>query len=1071
MSDVLLLHTLMELTPDAILVVDVNNTLVEVNSRACQLLGYGRDDLLGKAMAQLVSANDLPRLTTRGWAQGHTAPERWTFLHQSGSPVGVTVSVKSLSDDRWVAILHADDDRQPRLANELFLSELTMRLRHHTDAEAMVWEAVSSLGDYLQGDRCLWHSVDDEQQVAIITRNWRREGASDIAGTYALANLTTPAQMVRLAAGQPLVVTDVAQHPDTAPYAHNYRALEIGALVAIPCIQAGHWVGALTLTTHTPRCWHEQEVLLLQEVVARLWGMIEQARSLQALQNSELRFRTLADNIPQLVWIADANGWIFWYNQRWFDYTGKTLEEMQGWGWQHVHHPDHLERVVQRFRRSIELGDVWEDTFPLRKWDGQYGWFLSRAIPICDEQGTVLQWFGTNTDITERKQTEAALQQSEDRYRMAITSARLGTWDWDLMTNELRWDEQCKAMFGVSPEADVCIEQFYQALHPADRDRLSKIVQQSLNPASGGSYDTEYRTVGLEDGVERWVAAKGQAYFAADGQAVRFIGTVLEITDAKQREAERQRAEALLRDQQERLQAALLAAGTGTFRWDIRTNALDWDNNVDRLFGLGSQQTVSSLDALIQLIHPGDRPEVIHRCTQCATVGATFDVDCRVLHPDASIHWLSGKGKTFLDEMGKPAYVTGAFVDITPLQQQTEELKRINRLKDDFFSALSHELRTPLNPILGWTKLLQGQSLTPEQVNQALEAIERNVKHQIALVNDLLDVSSVLQGKMQLNFQPVELSLLLTNVVQTVQFAAQAKLIRLHFTAPEPIYTMGDSDRLRQVFWNLLSNAIKFTPEGGRVGVELVCVLDNLASVAGELEGGNPALSTSYAQIRIVDNGIGLDPDFLPHVFDHFRQAEGGSTRRYGGLGLGLAIVRHLIELHGGTVTAASEGLGQGATFTVKLPLFGNSTPSQLMPSPPNSLNSLAGLQILVVDDEPDNLELIRFLLSEEGAVVTTALSPEAALQWLHQSSPDLLISDIGMPGMDGYELIQQVRALPSQQSRLTPAIALTAFAQASDQKRAIAAGYQAYLAKPVDPAHIIETILQITGATPSPPG
>lgn len=406
----------------------------------------------------------------------------------------------------------------------------------------------------------------------------------------------------------------------------------------------------------------------------------------------------------------------------------------------------------------------------------------------------------------------------------------------------------------------------------------------------------------------------------------------------------------------------------------------------------------------------------------------------------------------------------------TSLQHQTEELQRTNRLKDEFFSSLSHELRTPLNPILGWTKMLQGQKLSPEKITQALGTIERNTRLQIRLVDDLLDVARVIQGKLRLDSHPVDLVATLSTAIETVEFAAQAKSINLNFTYPEAVYTNGDGDRLGQVFWNLLSNAIKFTPEGGTVDVELFVARSGL---------------TQYAQIRVSDTGIGIPDDFLPHIFEYFRQAEGGSARKYSGLGLGLAIVRHLVELHGGTVTAESKGNGQGATFIVKLPLLGrDNTPvysdpsldSSMKPAKDNpskdktssivpevsSSGCLSGVRILLVDDESDNLELLRFVLSMEGASVTACTSPVEALQFYAQSLPDLLISDIGMPEINGYELIRQIRSLPQQSAKQVPAIALTAFAQEEDQNRVLQAGYQGHLAKPIDPAQIIATLVKI---------
>jgi signal transduction histidine kinase/ActR/RegA family two-component response regulator len=405
---------------------------------------------------------------------------------------------------------------------------------------------------------------------------------------------------------------------------------------------------------------------------------------------------------------------------------------------------------------------------------------------------------------------------------------------------------------------------------------------------------------------------------------------------------------------------------------------------------------------------------------------------------------------------------------VASLQQQTTELVQAHHLKDEFLAALSHELRTPLNPILGWTKLMQNQKLTTAQTTEALNTIERNVKQQILLVDDLLDMSSVIQGNFNLNFYPVDLTTTLNQALEAIRFAAQAKRITIDVTQPEaqklsepPLLVMGDPDRLRQIFWNLLSNAVKFTPEDGQITLETGIVTS--------------ALPNHTAQIRVIDNGIGIAPPFLPHVFDHFRQADGSSTRKYGGLGLGLSIVRHLIELQGGTVKAESAGSGQGATFTVQLPLCLEVRPSLLSTTgmtqmtqqdsllPPELIftSTLTGIQILLVDDDPDNLDLLQFLLQQKGAVVTALTSPVEALRVMTHDCPDLIISDIGMPGMNGYEFIQQVRTLP--QCRQIPALAFTAFAQPETQEEVLAAGFQAYLPKPVDPLQFLAAVQQFS--------
>ncbi|MEG4072188.1 PAS domain S-box protein [Microcoleus sp. Pol14C2] len=378
-------------------------------------------------------------------------------------------------------------------------------------------------------------------------------------------------------------------------------------------------------------------------------------------------------------------------------------------------------------------------------------------------------------------------------------------------------------------------------------------------------------------------------------------------------------------------------------------------------------------------------------------------------------------------------------------QQARAEAEAANRIKDEFLAVLSHELRTPLNPILGWTRLLRKGTLNSGKIAAALETIERNAELQVQLIEDLLDISRILQGKLSLNSTPINLKTTLTAAIETVNLAAEAKNIQIQ-TQLEPNVgdVLGDATRLQQVVWNLLTNAIKFTPTGGRVEVELKRI-------------------DSYAQIQVRDTGKGIKPEFIPYVFDTFRQADSSITRTFGGLGLGLAIVRHVVELHGATVKAESLGEGQGATFTVTLPLFARSNDANSDRNDNLSLKSqtspLARLCILAVDDEVDNLELVQCILEEAGATVISVSSAKDALQKLNESKPDVLIADIGMPQIDGYMLIRQVRQLSTQEGGEIPAIALTAYAGETNQKQALAAGFQRHLPKPVEPETLVETI------------
>ncbi|MDZ8223166.1 PAS domain S-box protein [Nostoc sp. ChiVER01] len=377
-----------------------------------------------------------------------------------------------------------------------------------------------------------------------------------------------------------------------------------------------------------------------------------------------------------------------------------------------------------------------------------------------------------------------------------------------------------------------------------------------------------------------------------------------------------------------------------------------------------------------------------------------------------------------------------------------KEAEIANTLKDEFLAVLSHELRTPLNSVLGWSKMLRTRNFDEKTTKHALETIERNAKLQTQLIEDLLDVSTILQGKFNLNICPVNLVMVVESALETVQLAAQAKSIQIQ-TIFDPTLgqVMGDPNRLVQVVWNLLSNAVKFTPAGGRVVIRL-------------MEVGN------QAQIQVSDTGKGIVQEFLPYVFDYFRQADSTITRAFGGLGLGLAIVRKVVEMHGGKVQAESLGEGSGSTFTVELPLLVRS--EQVTRQENESLDCepesplLSNTQVLVVDDEPDIRDLITFILQDYGVQVTAVSSAQEALEALSESVPDVLISDIGMPKKDGYMLMREVRSRSPGQGGNVPAIALTAYAGEMNQQQALAAGFQMHISKPVDPDALVKAIIDL---------
>lgn len=636
----------------------------------------------------------------------------------------------------------------------------------------------------------------------------------------------------------------------------------------------------------------------------------------QALQENVSRFRTLADNMSQFAWMANEVGWIFWYNQRWFDYTGTTPEAMQGWGWQQVHHPDHVERVVEKINQCFAMGEIWEDTFPLRGKDGEYRWFLSRAVPIRDAQGRVLRWFGTNTDITNLQAAEEALRQSEARYRCLADSIPQLVWTANGAGELLDVNQRWQAFTGLDLE-QAQTHGWEAVVHPED---VPILMQHWTTAAQQGiPYQAEGR-MRQADGRYRWCLHQAIPQRNEQGQIIKWFGTATDIDRQKQLELER-----------------------------------------DRLL----------------------------------------------------------------------------------LQEQTAraEAERANRIKDEFLAILSHELRAPLNPILGWASLLQKRQFDAATTAQALATIERNAKLQTQLIDDLLDVAKILRGKLVMELTTVDLAFVIESAIDTMQAAAAAKSIQVHAVLPRIGHISGDPVRLQQIVWNLLSNAIKFTPQAGRIEIRLEQV-------------------DHQAKISVSDTGKGIKPEFLPHLFESFRQEDASTTRKYGGLGLGLAIVRHLIEAHGGTITANSLGEGQGATFIVCFDLI--DTEPEMRQSEQYSIQELdlTGIRVLAVDDEPDARELLATVLTMYGAEVLMVTSAAEVLAALEPFHPDVLISDIGMPDVNGHSLIRQIRALLPEQGGQVPAIALTAYAREEDHQQAITSGFQQQVTKPLEPEKLVQAVV-----------
>ncbi len=547
----------------------------------------------------------------------------------------------------------------------------------------------------------------------------------------------------------------------------------------------------------------------------------------------------------------------------------------------------------------------------------------------------------------------------------------------------------------------------------------------------------------------------------ADGQVESIVGLTTDRTERKQ-------AQDALRESEERYRALIAnVTSYAIFAVDLKGFATTWNEGVERLLGWTREEFIGLTTE--KLFSAEDVADGLHRKElRTAAEEGTSASDLWLLQKDGTPFWASCNFSRALDASGHVIGFSVVLRDRTAWKRAQEErdalleserkvrqeAEQASRLKDEFLATLSHELRSPLNAIVGWVHIARRHAGDNAELTRSLDTIERNVRAQTQIVNDLLDMSRIMTGQVRLDLQTVDLRDAVSNAVEAIRPAADAKRVRVEKDLEASIgWTKVDSARLQQMLWNLLVNAVKFTAPGGRVRVAL--------------ERAN-----SHAEIVIEDSGVGIAPGFLPYVFERFRQADASTTRRHGGLGLGLSIVKSLAELHGGSVRAASPGEGQGSTFTVALPIVSTLADEPGLESririarDLDVLPRLNNISVLVVDDEADSLLFFGRLLEECGARVLLAVDADQAMDLLNSESVDILISDIGMAGADGYQLIQQVRALRDDRVATIPAVAVTAYARADDRRRLLLAGFQMHLSKPVEPQELVAGIASLIGLT-----
>jgi PAS domain S-box-containing protein len=718
-------------------------------------------------------------------------------------------------------------------------------------------------------------------------------------------------------------------------------------------------------------------------------------------------------------------------------------------------HPDDRERVMAAVMRTVETGDDYDIEY--RVVNVVERWVSARGrIAPRDEHG-IVRFHGVVLDITARKRAEQELQRRTRLYDTFLS----GTDDLAyLIDREGRFifaNRALLALWGMTLE-EVNGKTLYDLGYPkwhADMNmrEFAQVVETKKTITGSVPYTSPTGVQGLYEYVFSPVLDER-------GEVEVIAGTSRDVT-------ERQKAAEVQRRLADQLRLALEAAHMGWWQYDLTSGRVFWDDRTRAIYGV-SEEEARYEDVLARMVE-GDA-EQIDTALRAASDPAhprPYDVEYRLRQPDGSLRWVMSKGLAIFEGEGpqrRAVNIVGTALDVTSSKAAQDavqtaleseraaraEAERASRMKDEFLATLSHELRTPLAAILGWAQILGAGGNTQDEIEEGVSVIARNARAQAQIIEDLLEMSRIISGKIRLEVQPLQFSNVVSAAVATVQNAANARGVSITVTDDDPALRIsGDVNRLQQVFWNLLSNAVKFTPSGGAVDVRITRV-------------------GSHVEVAVRDTGEGIRPDFLPYVFDRFRQADATTTRRHGGLGLGLAIVKQLVELHGGSVRVTSDGPGRGATFTVALPIAALPRPIEpeqtLHVREPRRFSNadctdVAGLHVLVVDDDDDARGIVRRFLEDCSVKVTLASSASEALSRIESDAFDVLLSDIGMAEEDGYSLIAKVRAA----GYAMPAIALTAYARPEDRVRALEAGFQAHLAKPANPAELIAAVLGVS--------
>ena len=1062
----------LKLSTEPIYICDFDNDIVEWNQGCERLYGYTRAEAVGSNDNELLRT--VYPLSFEEFSAQLTAQGEWTGDLRQTTKDGREVIVESCeklteTNGRRLALVTNRDITERKRAEQA-LSEGEKRFRSAFEYAAIGMALVAPDGRFLQVNSAVPAMLGYSEAELL---------ATDFQSLSHPDDMETDLAYVRA-----VLAGEIDTYQMEKRYIHK----------------RGHTVWVL-LSVSLLRDASGQPLYF----ISQFQNITEQKQALEALRESEARFRNMADNAPVIIWITEPDGVCTYVSQPWYEFTGQAPETGLGFGWVDALHPDDRELSRKAFIAANEKRETFWVEYRVRRRDGVYRWVIDSAKPRFGSQGEFLGYIGSVIDITETKQAElntqfinrldlAMCQLTDADEIIRLTTSKLGEYlgvarcrvgekipALSLIVVHENWEGWLHSAPSIAGEyhiGDFASLELHRQLETGE----AVIVNDVTTDPRTRDFAHNYEPLGVGAFIvvpylneKRWETTltvdqpQARNWRPDEVQLMRDVSVRLRLAVDRARTVEALRvSEARAR----RTMAEQMVAGVG--ECDLTGKFELVNQRFCEMIGYTKTELLEM--RISDITHPDDWPHNAELNRRLIENGESFFIEKRYRRKDGSEVWGHVHASPIRNTRGAIVGGVAVVVDITDRKRAEQEREQLlekekaaraeaqaaNQSKDEFLTLVSHELRSPLNSILGYARLLRAETANVAQIKHLVGIIERNGRIQLQLIEDLLDTARIISGKLELEVQPVDLVAVITTAIDVVRPAAQAKGISVISNLDSLAGQItGDPERLQQVVWNLLSNAIKFTPEGGRVEITLKRADPHIAIV-------------------VRDTGKGIEPDFLPHIFERFRQSDMSSTRRVGGLGLGLSLVKHLVELHGGTIEAESMGAGQGAIFTVRLPLRAVYT------APPEDRKvlattlsagavSLAGLRALIVDDEEEVRTLLTLTLQSYGARAQAVASGKEALELLAGQTPDerfdALLCDIAMPEEDGYTVMRKVRSLPPDKGGAIPAIALTAYGRTEDRVRALHAGFQMHIAKPVEPDELAVVILSLIKRFDAEPG